>query len=106
MTLPPADSISIAKDGSIWTVPQGGDPAQPQQVDKLKLVSPTGTQIDKGVDGIFREGNGGALHEDPEDRGTAEALEGYNVNPTEPPATMKRADRTGGDMKDREYRRG
>src|SRR3546814_5579215 len=25
ITLPPADSISIAKDGSIWIVPQGGD---------------------------------------------------------------------------------
>src|SRR3546814_2856037 len=73
MTLPPADSISIAKDGSIWIVPQGGDPAQPQQVDKLKLVSPTGSQIAKGVDGLFREVNGGALPEDPEASVTAGA---------------------------------
>src|SRR3546814_4161254 len=94
ITLPPADSISIAKDGSIWIVPQGGDPAQPQQVDKLKLVSPTGSQIAKGVDGLFREVNGGALPEDPEASVTAEALEGSNVNPTESLVQMIEASRS------------
>ena len=82
ITLPPADSITIAKDGSIWIVPQGGDPAQSQQVDKLKLASPQGSQIAKGLDGLFREKNGGVLPSDPDATVTAEALEGSNVNPT------------------------
>lgn len=82
ITLPPADSISIAKDGAIWIVPQGGDPAQAQQVDKLKLASPQGSQIAKGLDGLFREKNGGALPQDPDATLTNEALEGSNVNPT------------------------
>src|SRR3546814_20217065 len=82
ITLPTADSISIAKDGSIWIVPQGGDTAQPQQVDKLKLVSPTGSQIAKGVDGLFREVTGGALPYDPEESVRAEALAGSTLNPT------------------------
>lgn len=82
ITLPPADSITIAKDGGIWIVPQGGDPAQPQQVDKLKLASPQGSQIAKGLDGLFREKNGGVLPSDPDATVTAEALEGSNVNPT------------------------
>jgi len=48
ITLPQMDSVSIAKDGSIWGVPQGGDPANPQQVDKLKLVSPGRLQHSQG----------------------------------------------------------
>lgn len=82
ITLPPADSITIAKDGGIWIVPQGGDPAQSQQVDRLKLASPQGSQIAKGLDGLFREQNGGVLPSDPDATVTAEALEGSNVNPT------------------------
>jgi flagellar basal-body rod protein FlgF len=82
ITLPPADSISIANDGGIWIVPQGGDPAQSQQIDKLKLASPQGSQIAKGLDGLFREKNGGVLPSDPDATVTAEALEGSNVNPT------------------------
>lgn len=82
ITLPPADSITIAKDGGIWIVPQGGDPAQSQQIDKLKLASPQGSQIAKGLDGLFREKNGGVLPSDPDATVTAEALEGSNVNPT------------------------
>jgi flagellar basal-body rod protein FlgF len=82
ITLPPADSITIAKDGGIWIVPQGGDPAQSQQVDRLKLASPQGSQIAKGLDGLFREKNGGVLPSDPDATVTAEALEGSNVNPT------------------------
>jgi flagellar basal-body rod protein FlgF len=82
ITVPPADSITIAKDGGIWIVPQGGDPAQSQQIDRLKLASPQGSQIAKGLDGLFREKNGGVLPSDPDATVTAEALEGSNVNPT------------------------
>lgn len=82
ITLPPADSITIAKDGGIWIVPQGGDPAQSQQIDRLKLASPQGSQIAKGLDGLFREESGGVLPSDPDATVTAEALEGSNVNPT------------------------
>ncbi|HKR18110.1 flagellar basal body rod protein FlgF [Rhizorhapis sp.] len=93
ITLPPADSITIAKDGGIWIVPQGGDPAQPQQVDRLKLVSPKGSQIAKGLDGLFREKNGGTLPQDPEGGVTAEALEGSNVNATQALVQMIEASR-------------
>lgn len=93
ITLPPADSISIGQDGGIWIVPQGGDPAQPQQVDKLKLASPTGSQILKGIDGLFREANGGALPEDPLATVTSAALEGSNVNPTQALVQMIEASR-------------
>lgn len=80
ITLPPADSISISKDGAIFIVPQGGDPKNPQQVERLKLVSPKGSQIAKGLDGLFRVDGGGALPSDPQARVNPASLEGSNVN--------------------------
>ncbi|MPT49256.1 MAG: flagellar basal body rod protein FlgF [Sphingobium sp.] len=82
ITVPAYNSISISKDGGIWIVPQGGDAAQPIQVDKLKLASPVGSDVAKGLDGLFREINGGALPEDPLASVMPEALEGSNVNAT------------------------
>ncbi|HTH27053.1 MAG TPA: flagellar basal body rod protein FlgF [Sphingobium sp.] len=82
ITLPPADSINIAKDGSIWIVPQGGQIDQPQKVDVLKVVSPRGSSVLKGTDGLFREANGGTLPQDPLAQVTSGALEGSNVNAT------------------------
>lgn len=81
ITLPPYDSLNIAKDGAIYIVPAGSDPtAQPQLVDRLKVASPTGTRIAKGLDGLFRVEGGGALPSDPDARVTGGSLEGSNVN--------------------------
>ena len=80
ITLPPADSISIGKDGQIWIVPQGGDPKAPQAVDRLNLVSPGGSAIKKGLDGLFHVDGGGTLPADPDATLTAKSLEGSNVN--------------------------
>ncbi|NWK97086.1 flagellar biosynthesis protein FlgF [Sphingobium lactosutens] len=93
ITLPQMDSISIAKDGSIWGVPQGGDPANPAQVDKLKLVNAVGSSIAKGTDGLFREVNGGALPSDPLASVTSGSLEGSNVNSTQALIQMIEASR-------------
>lgn len=82
VTLPPADSIKIAKDGGIWIVPQGGQIDQPQLVDTIKLANAKGSTIAKGTDNLFREVNGGALPQDPLASVTAGALEGSNVNAT------------------------
>ncbi len=82
ITLPPADSITIAKDGGIWIVPQGGQIDQPQLVDTIKLANAKGSTIAKGTDNLFREVNGGALPQDPFGSVTAGALEGSNVNAT------------------------
>jgi len=82
ITLPPADSVKISKDGSIWIVPQGGQIDQPQQVDTIKLVNAKGSTIAKGTDNLFREANGGALPQDPIASVTSGALEGSNVNAT------------------------
>lgn len=81
VTLPPVDSLSIDKDGTIWIVPAGGDAKSPQQADRLKLVSPEGTAgLTKGVDGAFHVAGGGTLPADPDARVTAKSLESSNVN--------------------------
>ena len=82
VTLPPADQVRIDANGTLWIVPAGGDPNQPQQIDRLKLATPTGSAIVKGLDGLFRVRSGGVLPGDPDAHVIAGALEGSNVNPT------------------------
>ncbi len=94
LTLPPADSIRIADDGAIWIVPTGGDPNQPQQVDRLKLATPAGSRIQKGLDGLFRVPDGGALPSDPDARLTPHSLEGSNVNTSQTLIDMIEASRS------------
>jgi flagellar basal-body rod protein FlgF len=94
LTLPPADSVRIANDGAIWIVPAGGDPNQPQQVDRLKLASPAGSRVQKGLDGLFRVVDGGALPSDPDARVIPHALEGSNVNTSQTLIDMIEASRS------------
>lgn len=82
ITLPPADNVSIAKDGGVWIVPPGGRIDQPIQVDTIRLVNPKGSGVAKGTDNLFREVNGGVLPDDPYARVTPGSLEGSNVNAT------------------------
>ncbi len=93
ITLPPADSIKIAKDGGLWILPQGGEAGLMQQVDTLKLVNATGSVIAKGTDNLFREVNGGALPTDPLASVTSGALEQSNVNATSALVQMIEASR-------------
>lgn len=93
ITLPAYDSLSISKDGGIWIVPAGGDAGKPQRIDGLKIVNPTGSQIAKGLDGNFREVNGGVLPVDPMGRVTPGAIEGSNVNATKALVEMIEASR-------------
>lgn len=83
ITIPPADKVTIATDGRILFVPAGGDPAQPQELDRLKLVSPAGSPVAKGLDGLFRVKGDGVLPPDPDARVTSGSLEQSNVSATE-----------------------
>ena len=93
ITLPPAQSMRIDKDGTIWVVPPGGDPNQPQAADRIKLASPTGSKIVKGLDGLFRVDGGGALPSDPQARLITGSLEGSNVEATKALVDMIEASR-------------
>lgn len=93
VTLPPADDIRIDKDGTVWIVPAGGDAAQPQQIDRLKLASPAGSDVLKGLDGLFRVKGGGTLPADPEARVIPGSLEASNVNASQALVDMIEASR-------------
>jgi len=94
ITLPAADSISIAKDGGVWIVPPGGRVDQPIQIDTIRLVNPKGSGVAKGTDNLFREVNGGVLPEDPYARVMPGSLEGSNVNATAALVNMIEASRS------------
>jgi flagellar basal-body rod protein FlgF len=94
LVLPPADRIMIAPDGSVSIVPAGGDPSQPQQVDRLKLVVFDPDRTAKGIDGLFRGRDGAALPEDPDARLTTGHLEASNVSATETLVEMIEASRS------------
>lgn len=80
ISIPASAAISIAPDGSVQVVAPGGDPKNPETVDRIKLVSPEGTQIAKAVDGLFRVVGDGVLPADLDARVTTGALEQSNVN--------------------------
>jgi flagellar basal-body rod protein FlgF len=93
ITVPPGFAITIAPDGTVLA----GDPAaadQPAEViDRIKLVSPEGSQLAKGIDTFLQVPGGGVLPADPEARVTAGALEQSNVDTAETLVAMIEAQR-------------
>ena len=83
ITLPPYQSLTIAGDGTVSIVPQGGDINAPQIVDRLKLVSTKGSDTVKGLDNLLKVRGGGTLPANLDATLTAGALEGSNVNMTQ-----------------------
>jgi flagellar basal-body rod protein FlgF len=83
ITVPPHQSIAIAGDGTVSIVPAGGDPTQPQVIDKIKLVSPDGTDTAKGLDNLLHVKGGGVLPDDLDAKLQSGALEQSNVNLTQ-----------------------
>lgn len=94
VTIPPADRISIDAEGRVWVVPAGGDPENPQEVDRLRLATPAGSDIVKGLDGLFRVKGGGILPDDPEARVITRSIEGSNVSATTALVEMIEASRS------------
>ena len=76
-------AVEIASDGSITTTTGRG---RPQQVGRLKLVTPEGN-LNRGTDGLFRAPEGDAPV-DPSARVQSGALEGSNVSPVETMVAM------------------
>ena len=83
ITVPPYTSISIAGDGTVSIVPQGGDPTQPQVIDQIKLVSTQGSNTVKGLDNNLHVKGGGVLPADLDATVESGSLEQSNVNLTQ-----------------------
>ena len=93
ISVPPGSEVSIAPDGAVLVRDAATPDAPLAQLDKLKLASPAGSRIAKGLDGLFRVAGGGVLPTDPEARLTAGSLEQSNVRPSEVLVQMIEAQR-------------
>ena len=80
ISLPPATSVSIGGDGTISVVPQGSAPYAITQADRIKLVNPATSDLQKGDDGLLRMKSGAKLKSDDSVSVTSGELESSNVN--------------------------
>lgn len=83
ITIPPGGMISIALDGTVLVANPATPEAPPLEAGRIKLASPAGSDIVKGLDGLFRVNGGGILPADEEARVKPGHLEQSNVRMTE-----------------------
>lgn len=81
ITVPLGAGVRIAPDGSVLVANPEAPDQPPLPVDRIKLASPQGSRIAKGLDGLFRVQGGGALPGNDEARIIPGALEQSNVDP-------------------------
>lgn len=83
IAIPPDNSITIASDGTISTVPLFGAPNNVSVVGRIKLVNPPENELVRGDDGLFRTRSGASADLDENVKVAPETLEGSNVNPVD-----------------------
>ena len=83
ITIPPDTQVTIAKDGTISTVPSGTMAAQEVIVGRIKLTNPPEDQMVRGEDGLFRTMDGKAADADAKVTVVSGNLEGSNTNMVE-----------------------
>lgn len=88
ITIPPDTQVTIAKDGTISTVPSGTMAAQVVLVGRLKLVNPPEDQLVRGEDGLFRTRDGKPADADIKVGVVSGNLEGSNTNMVESMVNM------------------
>ena len=93
ISVPPGSELSIAPDGAVLVRDAATPDAPLAQLDKLRLASPAGSKIAKGLDGLFRVEGGGVLPTDLEARLTSRSLEQSNVRPSQVLVEMVEAQR-------------
>ena len=76
----PLDNINIADDGTISLRPLGAPETVLEEVGQLKLVNPDYKEMQRGVDGLFRQKDGTEADADDTVRIRTGMLEGSNVN--------------------------
>jgi len=80
ISIPPADTVSIGRDGTVTVVPQGVGAKGAGPVARLKLVNPPAASLTKGADGLVRLKNGQSAQSDATVQLQSGALESSNVN--------------------------
>lgn len=80
ITIPPDTQVTIAKDGTISTVPSTTQKNTVVVVGRLKLTNPPENQLVRGDDGLFRTRDGNPADADASVTVASGNLEGSNVN--------------------------
>jgi flagellar basal-body rod protein FlgF len=80
LVIPPSTQVTIGGDGTVSVVPQGSAPFAVTQVDRIKLVNPKTSDLQKGDDGLLRLKTGGKAKADDTVSVTSGMLESSNVN--------------------------
>jgi flagellar basal-body rod protein FlgF len=93
ISVPPGSDVSIGEDGAVLVRNKADPSAPPQQVERIKLASWRGSQIVKGLDGLFRVTGGGTLPQDEDAKLITGSLEQSNVRPSEVLVQMVEAQR-------------
>lgn len=97
VTVPPGFAISLAADGTVLARDPAAPAAAAEPIDRLRLVSPEGSPLGKGIDGFLKVpgagGLTGVLPPDPTARLTPGALEMSNVETADTLVQMIEAQR-------------
>jgi len=93
ITVPLGATITIASDGTVMANQPDQPNLPPQTVDKIKLADPTGSQVNKSLDGLFRVVGGGVLPTDDTAKVASGTLEQSNVDPSQVLVQMLQAQR-------------
>jgi flagellar basal-body rod protein FlgF len=88
LTLPPDSEVTIAKDGTISTVPSANQKTGVVVVGRLKLTNPPEAALVRGEDGLFRTRDGVPAAADAKVTVVSGHLESSNVNSVEAMVNM------------------
>ena len=81
ISIPPADKLTIGGDGTISIIPMGaGNATTLMEIDRIKLVNPELTNLEKLKDGLLHTKDGKPLAADANVKLASGVLEGSNVN--------------------------
>ncbi len=88
ISIPDAQELEVAADGTISVLPVGQAPSTMAVVGRIKLVAPPEEQLVKGEDGLLRLQDGSVANPAAEVRVVSGALETSNVSSVEALTTM------------------
>ncbi len=88
LAVPPDTRVTVARDGTVSTVPTDNRPNQVATLGRIKLVNPDESQLVRGADGLFRLRDGAAAPADPQVRLIGGAVESSNVNAVDAMVSM------------------
>ena len=93
ITVPLGATITVAADGTVMANQPEQPNLPPTSVDKIKLADPSGSQVEKSLDGLFRVVGGGVLPTDDAAKVSTGTLEQSNVDPSQVLVQMLQAQR-------------